>query len=214
MASLFCVFGICGNRIWPVQWLMDRAEAAARVESCQSAAQALFDELKSVKDEYEAIESRRVKIVRSGRLRRGAKQMIGERLDLEEIERLRKILTEQWQAIVERHTRSMLDPLFPPVDEFIDYEPPTVKYTFVEVPEDPQEAGATELMLRRAKLWGSQVETITLFDGTSLQLPKPKCHSNGDGDCIWAECPQLRDGEPARSGRHCPIDTEDDDDDD
>jgi len=30
--------------------------------------------------------------------------------------------------------------------------------------------------------------------------------SDCDGDCTWAECPQLRDGEPAKTGRHCPRD--------
>lgn len=39
-----------------------------------------------------------------------------------------------------------------------------------------------------------------------------KCQSNNDGECDWAHCPQLRDGEPHKSGRHCPIDTWGDDD--
>lgn len=32
------------------------------------------------------------------------------------------------------------------------------------------------------------------------------CHSDHDGECSWASCPQLRDGEPVKSGRHCPLD--------
>lgn len=32
------------------------------------------------------------------------------------------------------------------------------------------------------------------------------CRAAKDGDCVWAECPQTRDGEPAKSGRHCPLD--------
>lgn len=35
---------------------------------------------------------------------------------------------------------------------------------------------------------------------------KKRCHSARDGDCVWEECPQLRDGEPEKSGRHCPYD--------
>lgn len=31
------------------------------------------------------------------------------------------------------------------------------------------------------------------------------CHST-DGDCAWPKCPQIRDGEPAATGRHCPLD--------
>ena len=37
----------------------------------------------------------------------------------------------------------------------------------------------------------------------------PRCHAARDGDCIWQHCPQLRDGEPAHSGRHCPLDIRD-----
>lgn len=33
------------------------------------------------------------------------------------------------------------------------------------------------------------------------------CQADRDGDCHWKHCPQLRDGEPKRSGRHCPHDT-------
>ena len=38
-----------------------------------------------------------------------------------------------------------------------------------------------------------------------------KCHAQKDGDCEWEECPQLRDGEPVKSGRDCPLDCGDDD---
>jgi len=34
------------------------------------------------------------------------------------------------------------------------------------------------------------------------------CQAGKDGDCIHAQCPQLRDNEPASTGRHCPIDTQ------
>lgn len=34
------------------------------------------------------------------------------------------------------------------------------------------------------------------------------CMSNSDGDCGWKGCPQLRDGEPGATGRHCPRDLE------
>lgn len=32
------------------------------------------------------------------------------------------------------------------------------------------------------------------------------CHADMDGECSWPGCPQLRDGEPMKSGRHCPLD--------
>jgi hypothetical protein len=37
------------------------------------------------------------------------------------------------------------------------------------------------------------------------------CHADRDGDCSWSECPQLRDGEPVATGRHCPLDWSEDD---
>ena len=35
-----------------------------------------------------------------------------------------------------------------------------------------------------------------------------QCHAQQDGDCSWRDCPQVRDGEPNSSGRHCPLDAE------
>lgn len=35
--------------------------------------------------------------------------------------------------------------------------------------------------------------------------PKGYCHAF-DTTCEWAGCPQIRDGEPAKTGRHCPLD--------
>ena len=32
------------------------------------------------------------------------------------------------------------------------------------------------------------------------------CHSHEDGDCYWKGCPQLRDKEPEKTGRNCPLD--------
>jgi hypothetical protein len=37
-----------------------------------------------------------------------------------------------------------------------------------------------------------------------------RCHAGRDGECNWKGCPQLRDGEPEKSGRHCPLDEDDD----
>lgn len=36
------------------------------------------------------------------------------------------------------------------------------------------------------------------------------CHADRDGECRHSKCPQLRDKEPATSGRHCPLDAGDD----
>jgi hypothetical protein len=45
------------------------------------------------------------------------------------------------------------------------------------------------------------------------EKPLTRCAaSRGDGECFHTQCPQLRDGEPKKSGRHCPLDTREDGD--
>lgn len=41
--------------------------------------------------------------------------------------------------------------------------------------------------------------------------PLDHCVAGKDGECTHPDCPQLRDGEPAKSRRHCPLDTDDED---
>lgn len=38
------------------------------------------------------------------------------------------------------------------------------------------------------------------------------CHADHDSECTYEECPQLKDGEPEKSGRHCPFDLGEGDD--
>lgn len=44
------------------------------------------------------------------------------------------------------------------------------------------------------------------------RLSPERCHAGKDGDCTDPRCPQLRDGEPGATGRHCPLDYDDTDD--
>ena len=39
-----------------------------------------------------------------------------------------------------------------------------------------------------------------------------RCHASHDGECGWEKCPQLRDEEPLKTGRHCPRDRHSDQD--
>jgi hypothetical protein len=39
--------------------------------------------------------------------------------------------------------------------------------------------------------------------------PLTHCAAAMDGDCSHAQCPQRRDGEPDKTGRHCPLDCHD-----
>ena len=45
-----------------------------------------------------------------------------------------------------------------------------------------------------------------LLGPIDLQPYLDLCHAARDGDCYATSCPQLRDKEPERSGRHCPLD--------
>ena len=62
----------------------------------------------------------------------------------------------------------------------------------------------TALALQRRGLvtidWGeSQLDDVPEIRPTG-------CHAHKDGECFWDYCPQVRDDEPAFSGRHCPLD--------
>jgi len=37
-----------------------------------------------------------------------------------------------------------------------------------------------------------------------------RCQADDDDHCVHRNCPQLRDGEPKKTGRHCPLDIEED----
>lgn len=52
----------------------------------------------------------------------------------------------------------------------------------------------------------SQGDELQRLRALRAQLERLACHAQKDGDCSWEFCPQLRDGEPERSGRHCPLD--------
>lgn len=41
-----------------------------------------------------------------------------------------------------------------------------------------------------------------------LERPLTGCAAGKDGDCTHSQCPQLRDGEPSKTGRHCPLDSD------
>lgn len=58
---------------------------------------------------------------------------------------------------------------------------------------------AAELAAQTARQLGAMVPTLT------------RCKADRDGDCSASGCPQLRDNEPHTSGRHCPIDTQGED---
>lgn len=57
------------------------------------------------------------------------------------------------------------------------------------------------------RLMGEPQRKFNLVDllGLDSDSAVAICHSGQDGDCSWDGCPQERDGEPAASGRPCPL---------
>jgi hypothetical protein len=52
---------------------------------------------------------------------------------------------------------------------------------------------------------------IAILEGGIQQgekQPLVRCAADRDGECAHSDCPQMRDGEPRTSGRHCPLDSE------
>ncbi len=76
--------------------------------------------------------------------------------------------------------------------------------------------GTTEMTFARRSDPGAPVEPAAKPNKATEGSPGPRyslsqhrmtrCQSDDDGYCDFSECPQLRDDEPKRSGRHCPLD--------
>ena len=58
---------------------------------------------------------------------------------------------------------------------------------------------------QRALLSYAMAETVLAPD-PSVDEELQACVAGRDGDCTHGKCPQLRDGEPEKTGRHCPVD--------
>lgn len=54
--------------------------------------------------------------------------------------------------------------------------------------------------------WKGQWTTPKTSERCGEDQPDNQCRGALDGECIWKQCPQLRDNEPYNSGRHCPLD--------
>lgn len=56
--------------------------------------------------------------------------------------------------------------------------------------------------------------SATLVAAIAAALTRPtrliRCAASRDGECAHRDCPQLRDNEPGKTGRHCPLDVSED----
>jgi len=74
------------------------------------------------------------------------------------------------------------------------------------ITDNPHPKGSPE---RRA--WSNAYVEMQVLHG-SFPIGE-YCHATrDDGDCDWKDCPQLRDDEPKKTHRHCPLDRRLDDD--
>lgn len=78
-----------------------------------------------------------------------------------------------------------------------------MKAAYVTIPH-PLALGHPDGEKHPMRVIGYHCENVNCLYFTAL--PDEGCHANRDGDCSWSGCPQLRDGEPMKSGRHCPLD--------
>lgn len=61
--------------------------------------------------------------------------------------------------------------------------------------------------------WSPPSEVKLVETALDRRLGTTACHATyDDGYCCWIGCPQIRDGEPKKTGRHCPLDVHDEDD--
>jgi hypothetical protein len=66
--------------------------------------------------------------------------------------------------------------------------------------EDARKKAMAKRAAARRK--GRKVDQVATAGAT----PLTRCAAGRDGECAHAQCPQLRDKEPATTGRHCPLD--------
>lgn len=58
---------------------------------------------------------------------------------------------------------------------------------------------------------GVITDTAQSISPVAASTPIQRCAASSDGECSHLRCSQIRDGEPYRTGRHCPIDIHDED---
>jgi len=84
-------------------------------------------------------------------------------------------------------------------------EPRPVDLEWRFVAEKPDDWSPFDDRFQKANWMQWQAAEMPPRKANPTPLP-PFCRAGRDGECTWKHCPQERDGEPMRSGRHCPID--------
>lgn len=71
--------------------------------------------------------------------------------------------------------------------------------------EPLQARGVLEMLANQLDSLAAEPIPTRPFGMLMPPRPQGRCRSDSDGDCSWIGCPQIRDGEPAKSGRACPL---------
>lgn len=80
---------------------------------------------------------------------------------------------------------------------------------------DVEQATAAQVASLASQVHPSSALPSLTPEGHAARLasqPLTRCAAALDGNCVHPRCPQLRDGEPLNSGRHCPLDHAHEDD--
>jgi hypothetical protein len=79
------------------------------------------------------------------------------------------------------------------------------------VAEAPKHSETTDMLLGvikntcRPEVYDKALKSLAEdYEREGLGNAAAGCYAAKDGECSWADCPQNRDGEPAKTGRHCP----------
>jgi hypothetical protein len=81
---------------------------------------------------------------------------------------------------------------------------PDVVYAAIQVAERRRDRADADIQLLNAK-FVEVARAVHVAVAKSHRSELQRCQSGKDGDCIWDKCPQNRDGEPAATGRSCPL---------
>lgn len=66
---------------------------------------------------------------------------------------------------------------------------------------DTKHASRIRDLVKAGALIAAEIDRLRRLEAA----PLARCAADDDGDCNHAQCPQVRDGEPKRSGRSCPL---------
>lgn len=136
-----------------------------------------------------------------------------EPFELHDYEHVGKDFRERWR--IEKKARNWVRQLaaMPPHERYAILGRLNELKSIFATSEEPAAALAAAEIARKARRKVRESKPAVTPDPLLSAEPGDlfgRCQAGRDGECKFSDCPQLRDDEPIRSGRHCPLDIEDD----